>query len=591
MANGFGSMFIGVAGLQSSQNALNVTANNLSNVDTAGYVRQRVLFTDRDYQTFNTTAAISRQQSGLGVKIGDVIHTRDIFLDRSYRTETGRQAFYAATSEAASEVETYFQEMEGQAFQDAIEDFWKSFQEFYKDPADSVNQDLVLQKAQLFISRASAVYSGLKSYQYNINTQISDDIDQVNNLGKSIHELNLEIQKVEAGDIETAMTLRDARDQALDELANLVDISYTETVDGAVVVSVEGTEFINEAGCHEIGEKRDKLTGFITPYWPHLSDEEKNKYVNVFNFNTDISTENKNDMGELKALVLARGDHIANYQNIEGLDKDVYNDTTGMSVMLTAQAELDQLIHGIITAINDVFCPNVSASSYIPQLAPDAAPPVASITVRAADGTEYQVTKDTLILDADKCAVGSREDGETGIPPQEMFSRIGTERYTKVTDDAGNVYYLYNEEDPNNTAKQYTLESVSVNDVLVGDKTKIPHKNQNGTINYEMAAKLGAIWEEDRLILNPNDTKKCSFKSYYQSMINEMATFGDVYSSTATSLANTVASIDNARQQVIGVSSDEELAYMIRFQNAYNASSRFINVINEMIEHLITQLG
>ena len=73
MANGFGSMFIGVAGLQSSQNALNVTSNNLANLDTTGYVRQSVLFADRDYVTFNTTAAISNQQSGLGVTIGDVI--------------------------------------------------------------------------------------------------------------------------------------------------------------------------------------------------------------------------------------------------------------------------------------------------------------------------------------------------------------------------------------------------------------------------------------------------------------------------------------------------------------------------------------
>jgi len=52
-----------------------------------------------------------------------------------------------------------------------------------------------------------------------------------------------------------------------------------------------------------------------------------------------------------------------------------------------------------------------------------------------------------------------------------------------------------------------------------------------------------------------------------------------------------VASVDNQRQQVIGVSSDEELTYMIKYQNAYNAASRFINVVNEMIEHLLTQLG
>lgn len=78
MANGFGSMFIGVAGLQSSQNALNVTSNNLANLDTTGYVRQSVLFADRDYVTFNTTAAISNQQSGLGVTIGDVPFKRCI---------------------------------------------------------------------------------------------------------------------------------------------------------------------------------------------------------------------------------------------------------------------------------------------------------------------------------------------------------------------------------------------------------------------------------------------------------------------------------------------------------------------------------
>ena len=53
MANGFGTLFIGVSGLQSSQNALNITANNLANVDTAGYVRQQVMFGDRNYLTLD----------------------------------------------------------------------------------------------------------------------------------------------------------------------------------------------------------------------------------------------------------------------------------------------------------------------------------------------------------------------------------------------------------------------------------------------------------------------------------------------------------------------------------------------------------
>ncbi len=239
------------------------------------------------------------------------------------------------------------------------------FQELYKTPDDSVSQNLVVQKAQLFVSRANAVYSGLQSYQYNINTQISDNIDQVNKLGDTIQDLNLQIMKVEAGGIETAMTLRDARDQALDELSSLVDISYNETADGIVKVSIEGTEFIDESRCYHIEKKTDKLTGFITPYWGYLSDVNKGKYVNVFDFGSrDISTENKNDMGELKALVLARGDHIANYTDIVGLDQDTYNDSTGMSVMLRAEAQLDQMIHGIVTALNDVLLSECDCGRY-----------------------------------------------------------------------------------------------------------------------------------------------------------------------------------------------------------------------------------
>ena len=605
MANGFGTLFIGVSGLQSSQNALNTTANNLANVDTTGYVRQQVLFTDRNYVTFNETTAVSKQQSGLGVYIGDVIHSRDVFLDRSYRTESGRQAFYAATYEATNEVETYFQEMEGQAFQDALEDFWTSFQELYKTPDDSVSQNLVVQKAQLFVSRENAVYSGLQSYQYNINTQISDNIDQVNKLGDTIQDLNLQIMKVEAGGIETAMTLRDARDQALDELSSLVDISYNETADGIVKVSIEGTEFIDESRCYHIEKKTDKLTGFITPYWGYLSDVNKGKYVNVFDFGSrDISTENKNDMGELKALVLARGDHIANYTDIEGLDQDTYNDTTGMSVMLRAEAQLDQMIHGIVTALNDVLCPNVTAEDTIKNLTNGAA---TTLDVTLADGSTVTLNANTKILDADNCATGSDKQ----LPPQELFSRIGTERYTKATytyqpvDENGNPkvdangnpvtetkeIYIYNEEDPNDTTKQYTLQSLSVNEALVIDETLLPHLCQNGDVDYALAAKLAGVWDEERLTLNPNDTKACSFKDYYKDMIGEMATYGNVYNSTATSLTGTVASVDNQRQQVIGVSSDEELTYMIKYQNAYNAASRFINVVNEMIEHLLTQLG
>ena len=168
MANGMGSLYIGASGLQNSQNALNTTANNLANVETKGYVRQQVLFEDRQYVTFDRKAAISDQQAGLGVNIADVVHTRNAFLDQYYRTENGRQSFYEACAESAREVQTQFQELEGEQFQTALQEFWESFAEFTKGPELGIYQTLVVQKATLFLDRAQKIEENLYDYQKNL---------------------------------------------------------------------------------------------------------------------------------------------------------------------------------------------------------------------------------------------------------------------------------------------------------------------------------------------------------------------------------------------------------------------------------------
>jgi flagellar hook-associated protein 1 FlgK len=73
-------------------------------------------------------------------------------------------------------------------------------------------------------------------------------------------------------------------------------------------------------------------------------------------------------------------------------------------------------------------------------------------------------------------------------------------------------------------------------------------------------------------------------------MIDRLGTDGNVYYASSQTLDTTVASLDNSRQQVMGVSSDEELTKMIKYQAAYNASSRFITVISEMTELICTGL-
>ena len=140
------------------------------------------------------------------------------------------------------------------------------------------------------------------------------------------------------------------------------------------------------------------------------------------------------------------------------------------------------------------------------------------------------------------------------------------------------------------TSKMYTTKSIVVNPDLIEEEGWLPHLSQNGETAYGMANQIVEEWSKENRQINPNNTSPCSFRGYYDRMIAEFGVRGSVYEGEAAGLDAEVASIDQNRLQVFGVSSDEELQNMIKYQSAYNAASRFINVVSEMIEHLVTRL-
>lgn len=566
MANGFGSLYVGASGLQNAQNAINTTANNLANVDTKGYVRQQVRYADKNYTILKDSRAnVNMQQSGLGVSIGDVVHARDIFLDKTYRQETGRMSFYSARYETATYVEDLMQELNGQQFKQSVSDLWQAFQEVSTKPADSTNQNLVLQKADLLVSRTQKLYSDLQNYQSNINDQIKDDVDRVNTIGNRIYELNLQIQKVEAGGTETAMTLRDERDSLLDELGNYGRIEVTEDATGFAYVDMEGVRFVDENRCYNMGLKAADGTSFYTPYWPQQSDVEKGQYVPVFRLSGEISSEMNTDIGSIKSKLLVRGDTYGRREDMGS--EESYGNIEGCTLM-EVEAELDVLFSRIVKSMNDIYCPNTETTS----------------AFTSTDGETYPAG--TKILDEENCARGV--DGE--LPPRELFTRIGIDRYTKVTGKDGKTYYVYKEEDPDDSSTRYAIGTITVNSDLKRQITLMPAYKKDGSVDYEMGAKLAAAWEVKDMKLNPYDQKPCTFEEYYDKMVDQLGIEGNTYKSVTETLSGAVSSVDSKRQQVSGVSSDEELSNMIKFQSAYNAASRFMNVISEMTETIVTGL-
>ncbi|MCM1188950.1 MAG: flagellar hook-associated protein FlgK [bacterium] len=581
-----GSLYIGASGLQTSQNALNTTAHNLSNIDTVGYTRQQVQLSDKRYVTLSVNPdAVNNKQTGLGVTYSRVKQIRDYFLDKTYRKESGRSMFYEVSTEVMEEVESQLGEMNGEAFQTTITDFWTAIQELAKDPASSVTQGLLVQRASEFVERANAVYEGLSSYQDNLNIQIRKQVEKINDYGNQILTLNDRIRAIEAGGIEHANDLRDARNQILDELAELTSINYSEDIFGSVSVQIEGVDFVKGDLCYEIAVNIDPNTGFYTPFWPQnanyrVMDDGKREYdidgAEVFNLNREISTDLNTDIGGLKAMLLARGDHRADYTDI---DKDY--DSISQSVVMNVQAEFDQLIHSVATRVNEILA--------------DAAG-VQKGDITLDDGT---------VLEGVRFAgknTGDYMRADDGSPLQ-LFSKIATDGYRKVsgtvtyTDADGNVqtatgeFWVYNEEDPEEVASLYSVKNLQINQDLMQRPAILGFRLPDGSEDITTAEALKAAFTEESYTLNPNVKKKTTFVDYYTDLVSQVANSGSVYRSIYLNQESTVESAQCAREQVIGVSSDEELSNMIKFQNAYNASSRYINVISEMLEHIINTLG
>ncbi len=556
-----GSLYIGTSGLRTSDNALNTTAHNMSNLDTQGYTRQQVAQGTRNYLTLSKSSTTNWKQTGLGVNYTRTRQERDWILDRNYRRESGRMAFYDVSAAALEEIEYILGESnEGHEFSESLvgdhndantkDGLWGAVQELAKDPTSSVNQNLFVTKAYEFLTKARKVYDSLCDYQDNLNKEVKRDVDLINKYAREINELNKRIVRVEAGP-ENANDLRDRRNYLLDELGKLGSVSYSEDSIGNVNVRFEQTDLVKGGTVNEIALYQDPTTGFYTPYWKMFAsfklDGEGNPIVTeegiqsakVFNLNQKISSEYNTDIGSLKSTLLARGDHRATHNELDNINPDgVYEENwydvhVSESIVMNVQAEFDKLVHIITTKINDVLA---EAADRARELNPD------SNYLRDANGNPYQLFQ---------LASGDNGKPETG----------------------------------------WTVRNMLVNPELRQNPSLLTFRLDEHSEDNETMEALKKAFEESIYTLNPKVTTPVNFIDYYKNLVSQIANTGSVLRGVQENQTVATDAIAYAREEILGVSSDEELTNMIMYQNAYNASSRYINVVSEMLDHLLSTLG
>lgn len=644
MANGMAGLFIGTTGLKTAQTALNTTAHNLSNINTSGYTRQQVTFSDTQYVRVNTSDKVSSPDYGLGVAVSEVRRIRDQFIDQAYRNENSRLGFYESQYKAIEEIEDQFGEMQGVTYESYLINLYNSVNELAKNPTSTVARSSLIQNATAFIEKSENVYKGLKDYQTTLNTQVKNMVDSINKLGDKIYTLNKKISKIESTGIEDANDLRDERDAAIDELSKYIDITYYENDSKEVIISAEGIPFVTMGELAKMDTRVVEGTNLVIPTWPGYERD-------VYDLSTEASNVDETDKGELKGLLIARGNMVVDYTVVpeapsssdydmstadgraayqEAYNKyskaqEYYNTYIEPSAILSAMAGFDKLVNGIVEKINNILCPEKSEVRNNPYMAPDGTEIQADIytynsvsqqvlfdrygrEVTGTDngdgtysfssgeklymsfgGAEVPVDSYTYsMLDMDKTGYGMDDDKTVGT---ELFSRKGTDRYIKTTDDSGKTIYIRNNLNETDYESLYKLGNLQINPEAAQNVGKIPLSTVQGKEDFDRAKELVDAWDEKFASLNPDTYAKSDFMTFYNNFIGEYATLGKALGNYVSNQTTMVDGYDNQRLQSEGVSSDEELEKMIKYQQEYNAASRYVNVVNQMLEHLVTSLG
>ena len=234
----FGSFTAARLGIYSSQSAMNLVGNNISNINTKGYTRQRLDISSL-YNTGDPRYANGYNLNiGYGALANQVSQLRDPYLDIRYRNENASLGAAEATLNCLDQISLMLDEV-GKGTIEKTKDFgvieaqFNDFVSRLKDVMNLVGQDtyddLLRGSADTLCKLFNSVSKGLEDVRNNEVGYLEDTVKSVNSCLTRIRDLNEQIRTHEIyGD--NALELRDARNLAIDELSKYmkIDVTYSK---------------------------------------------------------------------------------------------------------------------------------------------------------------------------------------------------------------------------------------------------------------------------------------------------------------------------------------------------------------------------
>ena len=247
----FQGLSTALTALYADRQALETTGNNIANVNTKGYARQRV-----DQANINASAnsfwSTGTNAVGQGTTITGITRITDEFLKAQALTAHGTSGQLNATNTALQNIQTGFNEPSDEGLQHQLSEFWGTFDDLAKDTAGNpALRVAVVEQTQTLVSNIQQIDSSLNLQSEQAKATLKGDISQINAYASKIADLNKAIKsQTQSG--QTPNGLLDQRDQAVSELSNLVGVSVKAGEFNSISIVVGGVALVRDSSTNTL---------------------------------------------------------------------------------------------------------------------------------------------------------------------------------------------------------------------------------------------------------------------------------------------------------------------------------------------------
>lgn len=628
---------IGVTGLLAAQSQLQTTSHNISNANTPGFKRQQVIL--------NTNIA---QSSGAGF-VGSGVHSTTVqriynqfLISQSLQVQTQSQSLDSNYAQI-KQLDNMFAEATS-GLSPTLQNFFSALQDVATNPSVIPSRQAMLSNAEALVARFQSMDQHMSQIREGVNTQIASGVDEINSLADQVAKINHQITLAEgAAGGQPANDMLDQRDELINQLSKLINTDTIRQNDGTVNVYigngqalVVGSQTLSLKAIASPDNPNNLTIGLISGSNTILLPENQitgGALGGILSFRSATLDSAQNALGRI-AMTLAQ---TFNEQHQLGIDLngDMGGDFFNVSSPKVTSASTNDSASNITAGISDFSALTTSDyrfsydgtnytltrlsdnSSISTAVAPSGATPLtldgvsvtgATIlpnekfliqpTINGAKNIAVNITDTTKIAAAgpnrtgaalSNTGTGTISAGTVNPLPVDpnlqqpltiTFHAPYDGQYDVTGVGAGlpatNQVYA---EGTDISFNGYTFQ-ISGNPAAGDIFTITP--NTNGSADNRNALLLGALQTANTL-----ENGSASYQSAYGQLVSQIGNKTRELEVTSKAQANLLAQTENSIQSISGVNLDEEAANLMRFQQAFQASSKVIEISNSLFDSIL----